>query len=126
MQTTSIKKIDNHHSEWKSLLGFYKDELEVFKNRLTEVAEKNTARETMQMTEHFQNQFLIQAENIDILLHDINEHLHLLANDVLQHGGHIAKDEMLVRDLLKSRVEKEQDIFTQIKTEFMRFLSKVM
>ena len=126
MQTTNIKKIDNHYSEWKSLLGFYKDELEVFKNRLNEVAEKNTSREIMQMTEHFQNQFLIQAENIDILLHDINEHLHLLANDVLRHGGHINKDEMMTRDLLKSGVEKEQEIFRQIKTEFMRFLSKVM
>jgi len=126
MQTTSVKKIDNRHSEWKSLLGFYKDELEVFKNRLAEVVEKNTSKETMQMAEHFQNQFIIQAENIDILLHDINEHLHLLANNIQQHGGHANKDQMLTRDLLRSGVEKEQEIFRQIKTEFMRFLSKVM
>ena len=126
MQTISVKKIDNRHSEWKSLLEFYKDELEVFENRLNEVAEKNTTKEIMQMTEHFQNQFLIQAENIDILVHDINEHLHLLANDIKQHGGHIDQGQMLTRDLLKTRVEKEQEIFRQIKTEFMRFLSKVM
>ena len=126
MQTLSIKNIDNRHSEWKSVLGFYKDELKLFKNWLEEVALKNTSKEIMQMTEHFQNQFLIQAESIDILLHDINEHLHLLANNIQQHAGHIDKEQMEVRDILQSRFKKEQHIFREIKAEYMRFLSKTM
>lgn len=126
MQTLSVKNIDNRHSEWQSVLVFYKDELGFFKNRLEEVAAKNSSREIMQMTEHFQNQFLVQAESIDILLHDIHEHLHLLTKDVLQYAGHIGKEQMAARDLLQSRVKREQEIFRQIKIEFMRFLSKLM
>jgi len=126
MQTLSVKNIDNRHSEWQSVLGFYKDELGIFKNRLEEVAAKNTAIETMQMMEHFQNQFLVQEESIDILLHDIHEHLHLLSKDVLQHAGHIDKEQMAFRDLLQSRFKGEQDIFRLLKMEFMRFLSKIM
>jgi hypothetical protein len=126
MQTLSVKNIDNRHSEWQSVLGFYKDELDFFKNKLEEAAAKNTAKETMQMIEHFQNQFLVQAENIDILLHDINEHLHLLAKNVQQHAGHASKEQMAARDLLKSRVKVGQDIFRQIKIEFMRFLNRLM
>jgi hypothetical protein len=126
MQTLSIKNIDNRHSEWKSVLGFYRDELICFRMRLEEVASKNTSKEIMQMTKHFQNQFLIQSESIDILLHDINGHLHLLTMDVQQHAGHINKEQTIVRDLLQSRFKSEQEIFRQLKAEFMRFLSKLM
>jgi hypothetical protein len=126
MQSLSIKNIDNQHSEWKSVLGFYKDELGFFNERLEEVAGKNTSKEIMQMTEHFQNQFIIQGERIHILLYDINEHLHLLSNNVLQHAGHVNKEQMAVRDLLQARFRKEQDIYGKIKAEYMRFLSKTM
>ena len=41
MQTTSIKTATENHEGWKETLGFFKDELNIFKNRLTEVAAKN-------------------------------------------------------------------------------------
>jgi len=126
MQTTSIKNVSHNHEEWKNALGFYKDELNVFKHRLTEVASKNTAKETMQLVEHFQNQFLIQHENIDILRHDINEHLIRMAKEVQLHAGHIDKDEVPVHFLLKERFENEQKVFTDLKEEFQQFLSKVL
>ena len=126
MQTTSIKNVSYNHEEWKNALGFYKDELNVFKHRLTEVASKNTAKETMQLVEHFQNQFLIQHENIDILRHDINEHLIRMAKEVQLHAGHIDKDEVPVHFLLKERFENEQKVFTDLKEEFQQFLSKVL
>jgi len=126
MQTTSVKNIDNNHSEWKNILGFYKDELDVFKERLNEVAQKNTGKEIMQMVEHFQNQFVIQSENIDILLHDINEHVSSLASEILHHAGHIDKHQIPEHFVLQERVEREALIFVGIKTEFMKFLSKVM
>jgi hypothetical protein len=126
MQTTSIKNVTNEHAEWKSTLGFYKDELVIFKNRLTEVAGKNTSKETMQMTEHFQNQFLIQTENIDTLQHDINEHLNAMAKEVQDDAGHISKEQLVTHVKLKTRFESEQKVFTGIKKEFAGFLSKVM
>jgi predicted nucleic acid-binding protein len=126
MPTTSVKNIDNKHSNWKNILGFYKDELNVFKERLNEIAEKNTAKETMQMVEHFQNQFLIQSENIDLLQHDINEHVSVIAKEVLQHAGHVDRDQIPAHLILQERVEKETFIFKGIKMEFMNFLSRLM
>jgi hypothetical protein len=126
MQTTTIKKVSNEYLEWQSTLGFYKDELAIFKNRLTEVAAKNTGRETMQMVEHFQNQFLIQTESIDILHHDINEYQNAMAKEIQQHAGHVNAPQLSTHTLLKSRFENEEKIFTGIKKEFTGFLSKVM
>ena len=126
MQTLSVKNIDNQHSEWKSVLGFYKDELSIFNNRLTEVAAKNTTREVMQMVEHFQNQFLVQAENIDILQHDINEHVSTVAKQAQQYAGHIDQDQIPAHSVLQQRFEDEEDILRDIRATFMEFLSKVM
>jgi hypothetical protein len=126
MQTTSVKNVTNEHAGWKSALGFYKDELAIFKNRLTEVAGKNTSKETMQMTEHFQNQFLIQTENIDTLQHDINEHLNAMVKEAQNDAGHLSKEQLVAHAKLKSRFESEQKVFAGIKKEFNAFLSKVM
>ena len=126
MQTTSVKNIDNKHGEWANSLGFYKDELKIFTERLREVAAKNTALGTMQLVEHFQNQFLIQSENIDILQHDIHQHVSILAIEVLQHAALIDRHELASHLLLKERVEKEADIFKNLKAAFMGFLSRVM
>jgi hypothetical protein len=126
MQTTTIKKVSNEYLEWQSTLGFYKDELSIFKNRLTEVGSKNTAKETMQMVEHFQNQFLIQTESIDTLHHDINEYQNAMAKEIQQHAGHVNTTQLSSHDLLKNRFENEEKIFTGIKKEFAGFLSKVL
>jgi hypothetical protein len=116
----------NDHIEWKSNLGFCQDELKIFKERLDEVAGKNTGKEIMQMVEHFQNQFLIHSEAIDVLLHDINENLALAASEAEQRAGHISKDKISVHDSIRERVENEMQIFKDLKGTFTAFLSKVM
>jgi hypothetical protein len=126
MQTTTIKKVHNKYAEWQNTLSFYKDELVIFKNRLTEVASKNTAMETMQMVEHFQNQFLIQTESIDILHHNINEYQNAMAKEIQQYAGHINVMQLSFYDDLKNRFESEEKVFTGIKKKFAGFLSKVM
>ncbi len=126
MQTTSSKNLTYEYQSWQNALGFYKDELSVYKNRLTEVAGKNTARETMQMTEHFQNQFLIQTESIDTLNHDIKIHLSDMANSMQAHAGHVSHEQLVMQSQLKERYETESKIFADLKVEFIQFLSKVM
>lgn len=126
MQTTSVKKIDNKHIEWKKSLGFYKDELIILNKRLTEIAERNTGKDVMQMVERFQNQFLVQSENIDILQHDINEHITAIAQESLYNAGHINKNQVDTHQVLQERVEQQEIIFNDIKDDFMKFLCKRM
>lgn len=126
MQTTNLSYVGTEHAEWKNVLGFYKDELLIFKTRLTEIASKNTVKETMQMVEHFQNQFIIQSEKIDILIHDINEHLSYGAKEMRLHRGEISSNQLSAHLFLKNRFESEQKIFNGIMEEFEHFSSKVM
>ncbi len=126
MQTTSIKAAGSSYGEWKSNLSFYKDELSVFKKRLTEIVSKNNGKEIMQQVEHFENQFLLQAENIDILQHDINTHLGSMAAEAKEHAGHISTGQLAADVQLKDRVDSEARVFAELRDEFMRFLSVVM
>lgn len=126
MQTTSIQNVSEGYGEWKAILSFYKDELGIFKNRLTEIAKKNTSHEVMQQVEHFQNQFIIQIVNIDTLRHDINEHISIMAKEAQEFAGQVDKNKVMEQNILKDRFENEQHIFNGIKEEFARFLSKVL
>lgn len=126
MQTTSNKHLSNEYQSWQNALGFYKDELAVYKNRLTEVAGKNTAHEIMQQVEHFQNQFVIQIESIDTLNHDIKIHLSEMAGTMQDHAGHVNQEQLATQAQLKERFETESKIFTDLKVEFTQFLSKVL
>lgn len=126
MQTTSIKAAGSSYGEWKSNLSFYKDELNVFKKRLTEIVAKNNGKEIMRQVEHFENQFLLQGENIDILQHDISTHLGSMAAEAKEHAGHISTAQIAVDAQLKDRVESEAKVFAELRDEFMHFLSVVM
>jgi hypothetical protein len=126
METTSIKNVHSDYAGWQNALGFYKDELHVFTHRLTEIAGKNTGKETMRMVEHFENQFIVQRENIDILHHDINEHLNGMATEMQQHAGHISSEQLSTNRVLQDRFESETKIYNGLKEEFTSFLEKLM
>jgi hypothetical protein len=43
------------HTEWLSKMKFYTDEISILKNRLGEIASKNSHNEVLVQIEHFQN-----------------------------------------------------------------------
>jgi hypothetical protein len=69
---TKAKIYDQHaeNTEWTSKLNFYKDDIKIMTGRLEEVASKNSSKEVLAQVEHFQNQLIIQRNNID-LFHEI-------------------------------------------------------
>jgi hypothetical protein len=119
---------NQHHEnqDWLSRLNFYKEEIEILKERLSEVTLKNNAPDVLAKVEHFQNQFIIQRNNIDELAHAIN-----------------INEESLVREIQKNEVasdhrtaeyhQEESDFlyyfesnFANLRAEFNHFISKWM
>lgn len=72
--TMKTKLFDQHseHTEWTNRLAFYNDEIRIMQNRIDEISRKNTSKEILIEVEHFQNQMLIQARNIQDLRHRIS------------------------------------------------------
>lgn len=123
------EKIYNQHNEnaeFKSKLKFYKDELDVLHNRLGEIASKNSKQEVMKQVEHFQNQFMIQKQNISRISHSIKANENLLVNEIKKNPT--AVDHRKVEDHKTQRelVEGFEKNMNEIRDEFKRFAAKVL
>lgn len=123
MSYTSVSRAGTDHTIWLNGVGFYKDEIHVMESRLAEVATKNTSFEVRQGVEHFQNQFIVQRNNIDELKHEVNLYVAKLANDSLHHAGHV-EDSMLVEKIkLHDSYESLERIMKDLRQEFNTWLS---
>lgn len=126
MTYTSITHVGNDHSFWRKGLEFYAEEIEMMRARLEEIASKNTSFEARQGIEHFENQFIVQRNNIDELRHEINLYVQQLGEDSQQHAGHIETGLVKEHDVLQAKYEEFEKIMNGIRHEFKDYLSKWM
>lgn len=112
--------------EWLSTLEFHEKDLAILKKLLAEVVNKNTQRDSNANAEHFQNQFIIQQNNIDELKHIIGRHAHLLFNDAEQHAGHVATTLAKKNKEIDDEVKGIGKILIELRQEFNRYAAKWM
>jgi hypothetical protein len=123
MSYINISHIGNKHNEWLSGLDFYKDDIHLMEQRLSELVGRNLDLTARQNMEHFQNQFIVQKNNIDELKHKINEHLKHLGKDAGLHAGHI--NQVLVEEhgSLEDEYKILERLMNDLRHEFNNYLS---
>lgn len=126
MDTKSIGELHAEHTDWLKRLDFYTDEITIMRNRISEIAAKNTAKEVLAQVEHFQNALVVQKNNIDELHHAIKDHDSYLENRVEENS--VAADKRQVHDHPKMRdnFNSFETYFNSLRHELNQFLSKVM
>lgn len=123
MTYTTVTHCGTDHSHWLKELSAYDEELDVLEKRLLEIVQKNNTKEVMAGVEHFQNQFIVQRNNIDELQHHVHEHDHKVATDVQAHAGKMEQTSIAVHDTLKEQMEIFKKVFAELREEYNRFLS---
>jgi len=126
MKEINIKHIANLHSDAVRGLDFYKQEIGILEKRLEEIAADNTGHEVAESIEHFQNQFLIQSNNIDELKHLINENIKTIENQVKNSSGFLDENSANENAGLYDQYLAEEKIVKDMRQEFNRFASKWM
>jgi NAD-dependent SIR2 family protein deacetylase len=126
MTYTTVLHCGNEHSEWLKSLDFYDEELDTLENRLVEIVKKNNSHEVMAEVEHFQNQFIIQRNNIDELKHSIHEHSGKVAADAQLHAGKMETSLLGEHGGLKEQFDSFEKVINELRQEFNRFLSNRM
>jgi len=121
---TNIYNQHSEHTEWQNKLNFYKDEVKIMENRLAEVSQKNTAIEVRKEIEHFQNQFLIQRNNISKISHHISGEEKQIQAEIKKNP--VASDHRKAEDHASERemVEGFEINFNNLRKEYNAFLSK--
>lgn len=126
MEGTKIVVLHNEHREWLNKLDFYKDDLPVLRKRLEEVAAKNTAIDVMKMVEHFQNQFIIQRNELDEFRHAIKEHENHLQAAINQNETAINRQSLSDHPEMRERMDRYEKLFQEFRMDLLRFVSKYM
>ena len=126
MKTQKIYTQHEENKEWASGLAFYKDEIKIMEKRLDEIVSKNTAKDILILVEHFQNQLIIQKDQIAQINHTLN-----LNNDAINcniNKNCVAVDHRSKEDhaLIKEQVKSFVRIFHSLKFDYNTFLKKWM
>ncbi|MGA1583322.1 MAG: hypothetical protein ACO4CH_08710 [Saprospiraceae bacterium] len=111
------------HTLWNKELNFYADELAVFENRLSDLVQKDRNAEMLAKLEHFQNQFIRQKEVLDELSHEIGLHEQKMAR-LLKNNQSLTDDLRAHHDQVAERMGDYRRIYSDLKTEFQRYLVK--
>lgn len=126
MQTIKLETLHSEHREWLNKIDFYYDDLKIFRNRLEEVSSRNTSKDISAQVEHFQNQFIIQRNELDELKHAINEAESLVTQSVLENGTAVNRRSIQDDGSLRDRMNQFDHLFQQLRQDLMAFLSKTL
>ncbi len=128
MKTAVIFNSDLYfeHKLWKRELFFWEDELKSFKKRLTELIERWEEKDLLAQLEHYQNQFLIHENKINELQDDIDIH-EISISESSKKGTELLNMSLLKKHIeCRNHIETQRHIYSDLKKEFFRFLSKYL
>jgi len=132
MATRHLFLSDLHfnHKLWQNELSFLQQEIGLYEGYLAEAAQRWSDKEVKSQLEHFQNQFIIQREQTEILVHDIKLAQQASANFAKEHEVAIDHkhfdDSAVALATLEERVNTHKDIYNELKGNFKTFLAKYL
>ncbi len=121
----TIADLHFEHRSWTSELNFHEDELRVFEKRLEDVVRRHQEQEISKRVEYFQNHFTRHNEVIDILKHKITIHEQELNNYDKDHHIDVDNKSFKNHSEIRDKMETQQHLYKDLKTEFMGFLTKM-
>jgi hypothetical protein len=124
MQKTKKKHLSDLHFEhqlWAMEGDFYRDELKIYQGWLEAIASKNTGEEVLKQVDHFQNQFIIQNGQLEMLTHEVKAHEQWLTDYAVMNPVAIDHQYFADHDDLRDNMETFKNIYMDLKSEFKRF-----
>jgi len=123
--TFHISRMNNEQSDWQRGLEFYKQELQIHANRLSDVSGMYESKEELKPNvEHFQNQFIVQRNNIDQLSHDLGSFEKKVSSETQEMAQHIHSETLTEHDLLRDRFTTLEKTINDLRHEHNKFLAK--
>jgi hypothetical protein len=117
-------EMHSEHSEWQNKIKFYRDELKRLNSQLSEMVTKGASTQILASIEHFQNQFILQNEVLDIMRHDFKQHENVIES--IQKGQHANPEASLSgsHESHREKLMQFEKIFHDLRNEFNTFKSE--
>lgn len=124
--TEGIYTQHEENTTWINKLDFYKDEIKILTGRLEEITSKNNHDDVLAQVEHFQNQWIIQRNNIDEIAHLVKANEARLLAEINDNPVAVDHRKMEYHSQEKELVESFEKNFNEIRGEFNGFAAKWM
>ena len=112
------------YEDFKKTLTFYKSKISFFKEKLEDIATKNTGEDIRKAVEHFENTFIVMNEKLDVLLHEVNIKQTATMKDAREKPDFIYLKVHDDADGLKVLIDGTVIDFAKTKDTFLNFLSE--
>jgi len=123
--TFHISRMSNEQNDWQRGLIFYKQELQIHTHRLADVSKMyDSLAELKANVEHFQNQFIVQRNNIDQLTHDLVSFEKQASHETEVMAEHITAETFAEHDVLGERYSALEKTINELRHEHNTFLAK--
>ena len=122
----NIYKQHKENTDWMNRVAFYKDEITILQGILSEIASKNTGDEALKEVEHYQNQFIVQRDNLDQLAHNIRLNEQKFHQEVNDNPVAVDHRKAEYHQAEKDFIEYFENNFKGLRTDFKTFSSKWM
>ena len=123
--TFHISRMSNEQNDWQRGLDFYKDEIKIHAHRLADVSGMYESKaELKPSVEHFQNQFIVQRDNIDRLSHDLGSFERKVSAETLTMAEHITAETLVQHAVLRDRYIALEKTINEMRHEHNTFLAK--
>ena len=121
MVTTDIAQLSKECNAWRETLRSYRDEFGQLKNRLQDLAGRQTNRDVLLEIEHLENQFHIQLINIHDLKQAIKNHYRKINSETAEHNGHLTDETTTDHEHLYNDYQQLESTLNDVKQEFTSF-----
>lgn len=126
MKNSNLSTLHFEHLNWENELSFYKGQIKLYTDRVEELTEKNTKEGIRAELEQFSNQFKIQNEVIDTLMHNIKKHESVLAESAEENVVKAMHTHFDDHAKMHSEMAKFHAIYSDLKKNFLRFCQEWM
>lgn len=119
----NIEKLADLHMEhagWQSVISSLKEDISLLNSRLGQMLLKRTPRDVPAMAEHFQNQLILQREQLDIMRHDFKQYENMIENE-LKNGAGASSGLLQMRAAYDVRLKDFMRILDELKAEYEVF-----
>jgi hypothetical protein len=124
--TAPIYQQHEENTSWTNSLKFYKDEIILLRERLAEIAFKNTNKIILAEVEHYQNQFIIQRNKIDEIMHAIKLNENALIKEINSNPIAVDHRKVAAHTNEAEQMKTFEKIFADLREKYNRFSSKWM
>ncbi len=115
-----VSDLLSEHAGWQNQILNFKGELKAMKEELGAIVSRFAPREVPASAEHFQNQFILQRDVLDIMRHDFKQFENKV--EEAQRGNGVVTDYLSqMRVAYNSRLADYDKIYHELKNEFEAF-----